>query len=271
VNWCARSFRESSGEAPTESWRATLAAGDKEGAWRDFIARYRRLIIATVRRTIGNDDDVDDIFAEVCANLSADDLARLKRHSETGTARLSTWLVTVVHHQTIDWVRQREGRHRVRTPAGLSSLQNLIFKYVFDERRSHVEAYELIQQRGLSELSFADFLKEVAETYHVVERAVGKAATHYLPGPPVLSEGAATVEDEIIAAERAGQLNAALQVLPSDERLAIQLFVVDDVGADRVARIVGWPNAKAVYNRVYRALQVLRKELERAGVDRTDQ
>jgi DNA-directed RNA polymerase specialized sigma24 family protein len=176
-----------------------------------------------------------------------------------------------VHHQTIDWVRQREGRHRVRTPAGLSSLQNLIFKYVFDERRSHVEAYELIQQRGLSELSFADFLKEVAETYHVVERAVGKAATHYLPGPPVLSEGAATVEDEIIAAERAGQLNAALQVLPSDERLAIQLFVVDDVGADRVARIVGWPNAKAVYNRVYRALQVLRKELERAGVDRTDQ
>ncbi|HEY8165040.1 MAG TPA: hypothetical protein VIF83_05730, partial [Gemmatimonadaceae bacterium] len=183
-----------------------------------------------------------------------------------------TWLVTVVHHETIDWVRHREGRHRVRMPSGLSPLQNQIFKYVFDERRSHVEAYELIRQHGTGDFGFSDFLREVAETYHVVEHALGKAATHYLPGPPVLTEGTgATVEDEIIAAERAGQLNAALQVLPPDERLAIQLFIVDDVGADRVARIVGWPNAKAVYNRVYRALQVLRKELERAGVDRTDQ
>lgn len=254
-----------------ESWRATLAAGDKEGAWRDFIARYRRLIIATIRRTIGNDDDVEDVFAEVCANLSADDLARLKRHSDTGTARLATWLVTVVHHQTIDWVRQREGRRRVRIPPGLSPLQNQIFTYVFDERRSHVEAYELIKQHGSVKLDFAEYLKEVAETYHAVERSVGKAAIHYLPGPPVLSEEPATVEDAIIAAERAGQLTSALRVLPPDERLAIKLFVVEDVGADRVSRIVGWPNAKAVYNRVHRALQVLRKELERAGIDRSDQ
>ena len=254
-----------------ESWRAKLVAGDVEGAWNEFIARYQRLIVATIRRTIGNDDDVDDIFGDVCARLSANNLARLKQHSETGTARLSTWLVTVVHHQTIDWVRQREGRHRVRPPPGLTALQNQIFKYVFDEHRSHVEAYELIQQRGLTQSTFGEFLKDVTETYHVIERTHGKAATHYLPGPPILAEGTeATAEDAIIAAERAGQLNEALQILESEERLAIQLFVINGLPAARVARILEWPNAKAVYNRVYRALAAVRKELERTGVNHTD-
>jgi hypothetical protein len=34
--------------------------------------------------------------------------------------------------------------------------------------------------------------------------------------------------------------------------------------------MLGFPNAKAVYNRVYRALDALRSELERAGIKRED-
>ncbi len=101
--------------------RAKLSEGDAEGAWDDFIARYRRLILAIIRRTFGDDDDVADVLAEVCADLSADDLARLQRDTESRPAQFSTWLVTVVHHQTIDWVRQREGRHRVRPPPGVTA------------------------------------------------------------------------------------------------------------------------------------------------------
>ena len=251
-----------------ESWRVKLSAGESEGAWDEFITRYRKLILATIRRTLGDDDDVVDVFAEVCASLSADDLGRLKRHNESTGARFSTWLVAVVHHQAIDCVRQREGRRRVRPPAGLSPMQQQIFKHVFDERRSHIEAYELIRQRAASDMSFAAFIREVAETYRVVERIRGKAAMHYFAGPPALSQQIdATPEDAAIAAETQSQLMDALEILAPDERLAVQLFVVDEVSADRVARIVGWPNAKAVYNRVYRALAELRKELERRGVE----
>jgi RNA polymerase sigma factor (sigma-70 family) len=251
-----------------ESWRAKLAAGDAEGAWDEFIARYRRLILATIRRTLGDDDDVVDVFAEVCASLSSDDLARLRRHAESGTSRFSTWLVTVVHHRTIDWVRHRDGRPRMRAPAGLSPAQEKIFRHVFDERRSHIEAYELIRQRDEPELTFPDFVKKVAETYRVVERARGKAATHYFVGPPIVSrQTEATAEDTLIAAESNERLSSVLEILPEDERLAVQLFVIDELSAERVARVVGWPNAKAVYNRVYRSLAVLRKELERRGVE----
>jgi RNA polymerase sigma factor (sigma-70 family) len=251
-----------------ESWRAKLSAGNTEGAWDEFITGYRRLILATIRRTLGDDDDVVDVFAEVCANLSANGLARLQRHDESAGARFSTWLVAVVHHQTIDWVRQREGRHRVRPPAGLSSLQQQIFQHVFDERRSHVEAYELIRQDASSDMTFAAFIREVTNTYRVVERVRGKAAMHYFAGPPIISQQIdETPEDAAIAAESQRQLMTALEILAPDEQLAVQLFVVDELSADRVARIVGWPNAKAVYNRVYRALAELRKELERRGVE----
>lgn len=249
-----------------ESWRAKLVAGNTDGAWDEFITRYRRLILATIRRSLGDDDDAADVFAEVCATLSTDNLARLQRHAESGKARFSTWLVTVVHHQTIDLVRRREGRHRVRPPAGLSPMQLRIFQLVFDEKRPHVEAYELIRQRDQPNLEFADFLKQIAETYRAVERVRGKAATHYFAGPPIISEQTEfTAEDRLIASESGARLASALEILSPDERLAIQLFVVDDLSADQVARVVGWPNAKAVYNRVHRALGVLRKELERRG------
>jgi DNA-directed RNA polymerase specialized sigma24 family protein len=70
--------------------------------------------------------------------------------------------------------------------------------------------------------------------------------------------------------ECASGINAALQTLPPDERLAVQLFVVDGIPAASVAKIVGWPNSKTVYNRVSRAVARLRPELERLGIDPED-
>ena len=120
-------------------------------------------------------------------------------------------------------------------------------------------------------LSFNAFLSAVSETYKALERASGKAVTHYLPGPPVaLDEGESSSEEALHSAETGTQLAAALKILPADERLAIQLFVIDELPADRVARIVRWPNAKAVYNRVYRALALVRKDLERQGFKPSD-
>jgi DNA-directed RNA polymerase specialized sigma24 family protein len=52
--------------------------------------------------------------------------------------------------------------------------------------------------------------------------------------------------------------------------VALQLYVVQGTPAADVARILGWPNAKAVYNRVYRALQSVRAVLERDGIGPAD-
>jgi RNA polymerase sigma factor (sigma-70 family) len=254
-----------------ETWREKLMEGDAQLARDMFVDRYRRLIIATIRRTVVDRETVADVFADVCAKLSADELALLKRHDVDGKAQFSTWLVTVVHHQSIDWLRREQGRRRVKPPAGLTAIQEQIFKHVFGDRLSHAEAYEIIRADISSELSFGAFLKEVAETYRVIERARGRAATRYFAGPPpVADQVESDADDGLAATELRRHLAEALESLPAEERLALQLFIIDDLPAARVARLIGWPNAKAVYNRVYRALGALRKQLDQQRIGPSD-
>jgi DNA-directed RNA polymerase specialized sigma24 family protein len=76
--------------------------------------------------------------------------------------------------------------------------------------------------------------------------------------------------DPAETAESVRRLAAALASQPADVQLAINLFVVEGMSAADVARLVGWPNAKAVYNRVSRALANLRIHLEGEGIGRGD-
>jgi DNA-directed RNA polymerase specialized sigma24 family protein len=78
------------------------------------------------------------------------------------------------------------------------------------------------------------------------------------------------MEPEIPGPDTGELLARALADLTPKDRLAVQLFVIDDMPASEVARIVGWPGAKTVYNRVSRALAALRAGFARRGIGYTD-
>jgi len=258
-----------------EHWIAKLEAREPDAAWDLLLERYRRLIFAAIRHYTTDPDDVMDVFARVCEALRADDLARLRQYAAQPAhrARFSTWLVTVVRHLTIDWFRHRDGRPRLSAAAAaLPPAQRRIFEYVFVGGRSHIEAYELLRTRDAIDLPFGAFLHELSATY----RAAAGATNHRgrlvveLGGPPPLPGPDPPDDDAAVRAEQAGVLADALAALTPDERLAVELFVIEEVPAAEVARLVGLPNAKAVYNRVYRALAAVRLRLERAGIRRDD-
>ena len=253
-----------------EPWRAKLDESDADAAWDLFIEHYRRLIFATIRQLARDHDDILDVFARVCEALRADDLARLRRYTESAEqrARFSTWLVTVVRNQAIDWFRQRDGRPRTSAPSTLSPIQQQIFEHVTNGR-SHVEAYEMIRARTAAPMPFGAFLKEVRKAYQgfgASQRIVARAQMVTAP----IDDISVPCEDPLPMMEASERIARALETLPPDERLAVQLFVVDEMPAAEVARTVGWRNAKAVYNRVYRALVTLREGLERQGIRRGD-
>jgi DNA-directed RNA polymerase specialized sigma24 family protein len=255
-----------------ESWTAALEAGDPDAAWDRFIERYRRLIFGAIRHYTTDPDDVMDAFARVCEALRENDFARLRRcATHVDPARpFSTWLVVVVRNLIIDWLRHRGGRPRLSAvAAALPPLQRRIFTYVFLEQRSHVETFELLRARDGTDLSFADFRRELRATYRAATagrsgRLVSELALA-LPAPWSGGEDPPG-DDAAVVAERQAILAAVLDTLPPDDRLAVQLYVVDDMPADQVARALGYPNAKAVYNRVYRALAAVRARLEQAGI-----
>src|SRR5205809_7071099 len=154
-----------------EDWAAELQQGRPEAAWDLFLGRYRRLIFAAIRHYAQDYDDVMDVFARACEALRADGLRRLRSWVEQPEhrARFSTWLVTVVRHLTVDWFRHRDGRRRLSAVAeGLPPLQRCIFEHVFLDRRSHVEAHELMRANRTPTLTFGQFLGALRATYAVM-------------------------------------------------------------------------------------------------------
>lgn len=253
-------------------WIARLHDHDPDGAWDLFVEQYRRLIFAAIRHYTTEHDEVMDVFALVCESLRSNDLARLRRYLAEGThtARFSTWLVAVVRNLTVDWFRHRDGRKRLSASlATLPPLRRRIFECVFVDGRSHVETYEVLSAREAAGLSFCAFLRELRATYLAVagRRKGALMAELWGPLPPEVEPILAHTLDDADASARLAEL---LESLPHDDRLAIQLFIVDELPAADVARILGFPNAKAVYNHVYRALADLRVRLERLGVSERD-
>ena len=250
-----------------ESWIAPLEAGDLDAAWDLFIERYRRLIFGAIRHYTAEREEVMDVFARVCEALREEDYARLRRCAARVDANrpFSTWLVVVVHNLTVDWFRHRAGRQRLgTTAAALPPLQQRIFQHVFLEQQSHVETYELLRSRDNTDLSFGEFLKELAATYRAATAGHGRvAAALAMPAP---TENPDPPSDPAALAEQQEILAAALESLPPDDRLAVRLYVVDEMPAEQVARALGYPNAKTVYNHVYRALAAVRARLEQAGI-----
>lgn len=255
-----------------EPWVRALETGDSQGAWDLFVERYRRLIFAAIRHFTADHDEVMDVFARVCEALRADDLARLRRYLSQSDhrARFSTWLVTVARNLTVDWFRHRDGRRRLSAIAAeLPPLRRRIFELVFADGRAHIEAYELLKSGEQPGLTFREFLGEVRATYQTVA-ARRKGPLMAELGGPLPEELDPAPEDALALKERAERLAEAVQTLPAADRLAIQLFIVEGLPAADVARAVGLPNAKAVYNHVYRALDVLRARLQRAGISAAD-
>jgi RNA polymerase sigma factor (sigma-70 family) len=254
-----------------EPWLSRLEAGDGHAAWDLFARRYRGLMLATIRRLVSDPDDVMDVFSDVCAALTADDFARLRRFSARSPsgARVSTWLVIVVRNLVVDGLRAAGGRRRAGIPPGLTGLHREIFTAFCVEGHSPSSAFEVVSARFDRRISYPEFLRQLrlVRQSHPCPGTLPSRRLEPLAEQP---EIAVPVADPGEAAELGSRLAAALATQPAEVRLAVQLFVIDELRAAEVARVVGWPNAKAVYNRVHRALEAMRASLEREGIGRDD-
>lgn len=258
-----------------EGWTAPLATGDPEAAWDLFIERYRRLICSAIRHYTADSDDLMDAFAFICESLRSNDFARLRRCAVAVDPQrpFSTWLVVTVRNLTIDWFRHQVGRPRLPAlAASLPPLQRRIFQYVFVEQRPHVEAYELVRTRDDAALRFGEFLEALRATYRAATSGPGRrmVAELALPPPPPTASPDPWSDDPAVRAEQRAMVNAALASIQDDDRLIVQLYIVDEMSAEDVARALGYANVKTVYNRVYRALAAIRARLAKAGITRED-
>lgn len=249
-----------------EAWVEELRAGRGDAVWDRFIDDHRRLVFSAIRHYLKDPDDVMDVFAQVCAALRENEFARLRRFADAPEPRprFSTWLVAVVRNLTVDWLRQRDGRPRRRIPEGLSAIQQRIYRHVFLESRSHQECFHLLAAEGIT-LSDHDFASELATTYRLAPAPTPSRGVLRRRQDPMRPDLAAP-EARSLEVDAPARLASLLAGLSAEDRLAVQLFVMDELSAAEVARIVGWPTARTVYNRVSRALASMRQQLGAAGL-----
>ena len=270
-----------------EPWVEKLEQGAAESAWDLLIDHYHRLIAATVRHYGDGYDEVMDLFAYVCESLRSNDFARLRKYAAIpeGRVRFSTWLVAVIRNLLIDWFRHRHGRKRLdQVVAALPPIQREAFQRVFVEGNPHVEAYELTRTMGGEALTFPQFLRALTEAQRTVtakrpgqllkELAPAAATNHrrVSAGNPASEPVAAgdQPDTELMSSETREWLREALETLPTEERVALQLYVLEGLSAADVARLVGWDSAKTVYNHVYRSLSAVRRFLLDRGIGPSD-
>lgn len=265
-----------------ELWLEKLDQGDREAAWDQLIGQYHRLILASVRHYAEGYDEVMDLFAHVCESLRANDFARLRKYAAIpqGRVRFSTWLVAVVRNLVIDWFRHRHGRKQLDTVvAELPPVQREAFRSVFLEGRSLAEAYETTRTSGACSVTYHEFLRALVAAQRTVSaKRPGRLPTELAPGAAralvcfelqdagsVDPPGAGLVESDMRR-----WLQQALEAVPLEDRIALQLYVIEGLSAGEVAELLGWRNAKTAYNRIYRSLSAVRGFLRGRGIQQSD-
>jgi RNA polymerase sigma factor (sigma-70 family) len=226
----------------------------------------------------------------VCESLRAGDCARLRKYAALppGTVRFSTWLVPVVRNLVADWFRRRDGRPRLsRRLAKLPPLERDAFQHVFVEGDSLAAAYETLRTTGYEGLTFAAFVEAACRA----QSAVGVRALGTLPSglarrePPGPQDGASLdtgqpvtdppsesplPDDHLLSSETGAVLREGLAMLSPDDRLTVELYVVEGLSAAEVARRLGLSGPGTVYKRVYRSLSRLRDFLRSRGLELSD-
>ena len=93
-------------------WLPALLARAYDRAWDEFLDEYAALVLQIVHLFERDPDRVDDCFVFVCEQLKKNDLRRIRRFDENGSASFPTWLRAVVRNLCLDWRRSRFGRPR---------------------------------------------------------------------------------------------------------------------------------------------------------------
>jgi RNA polymerase sigma-70 factor (ECF subfamily) len=87
-------------------------------AWREFLDRYLRLIYHTVHHAAGmrsiplDQDEIDDLAAEVLSQLVADDMAVLRRFR--GKSTLGTYLAVISRRVVVNHLIRRQAIEKLK-------------------------------------------------------------------------------------------------------------------------------------------------------------
>jgi len=256
---------------------ARPASRDRDAVWSEFLAVYSPLILQVVRLFERDADSVEDCFLFVCERLRRDDLKRVRRFREDGSASFPTWLRAVVRRLCLDWRRHCYGRFRLpRSIARLSELEQEVFRCLHVRRLSENETLHCLTALwpGLTRQQLAEAAAQVGRSLPPQQRwlllvhrprllPLSKTSEEGDPadGEAGLVDPAVDPEGEAADREQVASLRAAIDRLEPRARLLVRLRYVEELPLEEIARLAGLSGASQVERLLQRALNELRKTM----------
>src|SRR5260370_9305696 len=85
-------------------------------AWNELIRRFRGLVFRCITKVAAkydavlSNEDVNEIFGDMCFNLLRDDMRKLRAYDPTRGAKLGSWLGLLAINTPYDYLRQTSRR-----------------------------------------------------------------------------------------------------------------------------------------------------------------
>jgi len=227
-----------------------------------------------------------DAYVFVMEAFRAENFRRFAKYRErarTGDAPFTAWLKFVTRNLALDFLRHHKGRRSLpKVVEEMGAEDQTLFRCIYWSRMSYAEACEEMRARHDAAASIG----AIAERAHALAAALAasghplawgapRGAAHHVsfddPDAPFALEADATAGaaaagltapespdaalDREIAEKQTAEI---LSILNDEERLLLKLRYEDRLAAEEIARIIGAPTAKAVYNRIARTIERLR-------------
>jgi RNA polymerase sigma-70 factor (ECF subfamily) len=177
-----------------------------ERAWREFHARYNRLIYRCIVKVLGryaSQDDLREVYATLLNQLLANDMHKLRMFDPERGSRFPSWITLLASHVAHDFIRGNR-RDEIRAPLSEAEAMPCEHPSPFD----HVVYRERVERiaSALSALPAKDrefitlYFGEELEPEQIAERMRISVKTVYTKRHKIQSRLEAMLSNERLAA-----------------------------------------------------------------------
>jgi DNA-directed RNA polymerase specialized sigma24 family protein len=252
-----RWFRQASGTPVSDEQIGVLLVADPERGWRAFIETHTPTLLALIERAgVVDRDEAMEVYTRVCARLSDDRYAALRRR-DPAAGSLAGWLAVVVRRAAVDYVRSQIGRRRMfGAVRDLDRAHQRVFELYYWDRRPLAEVTEVLRAETGDDITLDGVLDRVeaidrvltdrhrADLLSLVARGTAPVP---LDGagddPPALDPVADTPDPEtaLRIRETEARLHGALAALPAEDAAIVTLKFGEGLTRTQIQRVLRLP------------------------------
>jgi DNA-directed RNA polymerase specialized sigma24 family protein len=274
-----RWFRQAAGTPVSDEQIGVLLAADPERGWRAFIETHTPTLLALIERAgVVDRDEAMEVYTRVCARLSDDRYAALRRR-DPAAGSLGGWLAVVVRRAAVDYVRSQIGRRRMfGAVRDLDRAHQRVFELYYWDRRPLAEVTEVLRTETGDHITLDNVLDRLeavdrvlterhrAELLSLVVRASAPVPLDGADEESAALDPVADIPDPETALrirETEARLHGALAALPAEDAAIVTLKFGEGLTRTQIQRVLRLP--ELTEHRVRTIVATLRRLLTPAG------